>query len=698
MANRYWVGGAGTWDATAGSKWATTSGGTGGAAVPTSSDDVFFDAASGAVAVATSGTTTDNCNNLDFTGFTGTLTHASSTNINIYGNFTAGAGMTYTVGNSSSSHLQFQAPSGSKTITSNGKTLAALYFLGAAGSWSLTGNTNFSVLAHTNGTVDFAGYNVTASGNFTSSGVATRSLILGSGTLTITGGVGITISGSNYTFSGASAPIIMSATNPKISLTGTAGGFTFNTITAANIGTSLFIEGEPMTCTSLSATGTGSGSMLLFMNDVTVTGTLTIAGQNAANHILVSCADTATSITLSAATTTLSYADFRGIDAAGAGTWTGTDICDALGCTGITFRASVTRYWIGNGGAATSTAKWSATPGGAGGASVPNRCDDVVFDADSFSSGSQNVTGVLFCRNIDTTATDQTHSLTGTLQIFGNVAFHATNTSQTAINNGLLGIGCTFSGGLTLASLHVGDFGATAAASAGLLTEYTLTSDMLFTGSQGLYVDGFGIFRADVYDVVNTGSGSVVNISGGTLYMGSGTWQASCTGTNPFRITSGTVHAETSTLLFDVAGSTAKNFDCQVPCTFNIVTIATDNLTLTGANFIDVLNVNTAGMTNGFKLTSGTITNITGQINTNGAPGSLAKFYSSSASVAATVRKTSGEIAFNYADLRRMTATGGAQWWAGKNSTDSGNNIGWAFANPPLPDAKIRAAALQFFR
>jgi hypothetical protein len=29
MANRYWVGGTATWDATAGTKWATTSGGAG---------------------------------------------------------------------------------------------------------------------------------------------------------------------------------------------------------------------------------------------------------------------------------------------------------------------------------------------------------------------------------------------------------------------------------------------------------------------------------------------------------------------------------------------------------------------------------------------------------------------------------------------------------------------------------------------
>ena len=51
MADRYWVGGSASWDATAGTKWSLTSGGAGGSAVPTSSDDVYIDSGSGAVTV-----------------------------------------------------------------------------------------------------------------------------------------------------------------------------------------------------------------------------------------------------------------------------------------------------------------------------------------------------------------------------------------------------------------------------------------------------------------------------------------------------------------------------------------------------------------------------------------------------------------------------------------------------------------------
>ena len=43
MANRYWVGGTGTWNTTSTTNWSASSGGPSGASVPTSADSVFFD-------------------------------------------------------------------------------------------------------------------------------------------------------------------------------------------------------------------------------------------------------------------------------------------------------------------------------------------------------------------------------------------------------------------------------------------------------------------------------------------------------------------------------------------------------------------------------------------------------------------------------------------------------------------------------
>lgn len=49
-AQRFWVGGSGNWSDT--TRWATSSGGAGGASVPTESDNVFFDANSNGVGTA----------------------------------------------------------------------------------------------------------------------------------------------------------------------------------------------------------------------------------------------------------------------------------------------------------------------------------------------------------------------------------------------------------------------------------------------------------------------------------------------------------------------------------------------------------------------------------------------------------------------------------------------------------------------
>ncbi len=81
-ANRFWVGGTDTWDATAGSKWSTTTGGAGGASIPGSADVAIFDTGSGTVTVAASIGGTNTVSGIRNTGgansFTGTLNFATN--------------------------------------------------------------------------------------------------------------------------------------------------------------------------------------------------------------------------------------------------------------------------------------------------------------------------------------------------------------------------------------------------------------------------------------------------------------------------------------------------------------------------------------------------------------------------------------------------------------------------------------------
>lgn len=74
MANRYWVGGSGIWNATNTANWSTTSGGSGGASVPTQTDMVFFNSSSGGgtVRIEVLERATD-IQNFNAAGFTGTF-------------------------------------------------------------------------------------------------------------------------------------------------------------------------------------------------------------------------------------------------------------------------------------------------------------------------------------------------------------------------------------------------------------------------------------------------------------------------------------------------------------------------------------------------------------------------------------------------------------------------------------------------
>ena len=184
MANRYWVGGATNWDGTAGTKWATTSGGAGGASVPTSSDDVFFDANSGTGNVSVSANVV--CKNLDFTGYTGEFgAGGGGGDVDFYGNLTFGTGMTQSLGGV----YKNQATSGTQNITSNGKSIIGGLQIAGVGcntvlldDLSVTAG-SFQVI---NGTFNANNFNVTCE-SFNSSNSNTRTLTMGSGTWEITG-------------------------------------------------------------------------------------------------------------------------------------------------------------------------------------------------------------------------------------------------------------------------------------------------------------------------------------------------------------------------------------------------------------------------------------------------------------------------------------------------------------------------------
>lgn len=126
MANRYWVGGTGTWNTTDTTHWSATSGGAGGASVPTSADDVYFNASSFSASgqtVTVPSSVTVVCRSMIWTGAANspTLSYGNtSSSISVYGSLTLISAMAIGGANG---WMDFYYNGSAKTITTAGVAL-----------------------------------------------------------------------------------------------------------------------------------------------------------------------------------------------------------------------------------------------------------------------------------------------------------------------------------------------------------------------------------------------------------------------------------------------------------------------------------------------------------------------------------------------------------------------------------------------
>lgn len=223
MANRFWVGGTGTWDASDTTHWAATSGGAGGQSVPGSSDSAVFDASSGG------GTVTVNTNfsiiSLTCGAFTGTLDFATNNNSPSMSGVFNGAGTgtrTLNMGSgiwtvSGNSAAIFDISTATNLTLNPGTSIVRATYSGSTGTRTIRTTTNVAIydvqvtagtdtlaignlFAHSldmtgfSGTGTFAGgWNLSGSVTFS----ATQTITDGANTLTMssTGAASITTNG-----------------------------------------------------------------------------------------------------------------------------------------------------------------------------------------------------------------------------------------------------------------------------------------------------------------------------------------------------------------------------------------------------------------------------------------------------------------------------------------------------------------------
>lgn len=347
------------------------------------------------------------------------------------------------------------------------------------------------------------------------------------------------------------------------------------------------------------------------------------------------------------------------------------------------------RYWVGGSGTwnSSSTTNWSATSGGAGGASVPTASDSVFFDQNSTYTVTLSGTN-LVCLDMTVSAGTVTFtaSATASISIHGNLStsaattFNNTNliTLVMAATSGTKTI--TTNGIASFPILDINGVGGTFQLQDALTQPTGITAR--FTNGT---LDLNGKTLTAGFCATATGTKNIT-FNGGTIVVLGNFSNAAPTG---FTTTAGTGSGKISmvrannTKTFALAGST---FNCTVSndgATRLLVTQTSttdngviENLTngvqptefaFTRAKTFNINNWNVSG-------TAGNLVTITGAL-TSATP--------------FTLSKSSGIVSADYLDISYSTATGGAEWYAGANSVDSGNNTGWIFSAAPSPSGNF---------
>lgn len=681
MANRYWVSNGGSWTDTA--HWSASSGGGSGASVPTSSDDAIFDgnsfpAGPGSYIITMPTDDSATCNNFSFVNTYPTMNYTFTLNggdLNVYGNLSLAQALSH---NGYQYVMKATTP---KTITQNLSSSYTLTINGVGGTFTLQdnwiggGSSRLSLIA---GTFDTNNKTVTHTGildNITITGTDAKTLNLGSTVWTT----------RSYSYTGSNLTLNAGTSTLKVSNNFTGGGMTYNNVevyqTASlnqnNNGTATYSGDNTFANLTLRYHYTGStDEQFVLSGNQTVTGTFTATGLNNGTRIFLRSNTVGTQRTITAGSISISNVEFRDINAAGAGApFTGTFLGNVGNNSNITFTTATTRYWVGNGGNWNNTARWSATSGGAGGQSAPLSQDSVIFNASSFSSGSQTITACVGVLGGSIDFTGVTNNPALSLTRSGIMQGNLTLVSGMTSTSGTSSLTLVGSGSYTLntAGITIGH-PVTITATGGTVT---LGSNLVLLSSRTLSLTG-GTLNANNYNVTVGLFSSVTGTR--SITMGAGTWTLTGTGSVWNTFSSLGVTANTSTVIINDTSVTSKTFWGSGK-TYYILTVTGDNVAVRDSSTFTTLNVNNAGHPTGLKFGSGNTQTVT-NFSTNGSVGSLAKILSTTASSRATLSKASGSIQESYMDIKDSTATGGASWFAGSTSTNSGNNTGWVFSDP----------------
>lgn len=366
---------------------------------------------------------------LDFTGYAGSWT---TTTLTITGSLTLNTTMAVT----GSATLTF---AGTGTITSAGKTLSNPIIIASATTTLGDALTTSGTFTLTSGTINLVSYNLSCL-TFSSSNSNTRSILMGTGTVTLsgTGTVWNVATTTGLTFTKSSANIVLSNTTTT-ARTFAGGGLTYNNLTiGGTTGISTTTITGSNTFATFASTKTVAHSILFTGGTTNTFAAFTVTGTSG-NVVTLGAVSGTCALALT--TSTAFQMNFMSISNVTAtptpNIWYAVNSNNGGGNTGITFAARLL-YWTGGTGTwdSSTTTNWSLTSGGASAGVAPSIDTDVYFDVNSnVTTGTFTVTmstGAT-CRSFVASGLDGTMTLAGTAawSIGGSLTFPTTNFTRT---------------------------------------------------------------------------------------------------------------------------------------------------------------------------------------------------------------------------------------------------------------------------
>jgi hypothetical protein len=343
-----------------------------------------------------------------------------------------------------------------------------------------------------------------------------------------------------------------------------------------------------------------------------------------------------------------------------------------------------TRYWVGGSGNwdSTSTANWSASSGGASGASAPTSADDVIFDANSnVGTGAFTVTAVggviASCANFTASGLDgaMTLSLSATSYIdcFGSLTLPASNFTWTGV------AGCYIrfrgTGSYTITTNGV-----------------TITGTQIATLAAGTWTLGSALTTTLTLDL-QQGSFNTSNFNVSTQQLlfqlaatrtfNAGSSTITCTSAIPFTYIGSnlTFNAGTSQITCSAAGTTFTGGGLTF---YNVsfTSTALGVVTITGANTFNNLTF-AARAASGFGtvlFSTGVTNTVNGTLTLGSGTTGIARLQVRSATFSLqTTLSVATLAAMTDIDFRDVVAAGAASPFSGTRIGDCGNNTNITF-------------------